>query len=364
MPEEKSTQEQITENALYHNRNLTLFQMALSNVVMRNFGLSGQTTSDFNGIAAGKVTFPESGDIPEEIETDYLCMIGFDSTIPAAPIVYLSSNAGENFEKVGVAAGYTGHLNAVAIEDGVVLIAGDDEEIQKLNSEEEFEQKNTGGSERINCLAKGGGVWLAGGDNGVLLKSTNNGNSWANKTPLSDGIRSIAYGNNKFVAVLEDGKVAYSTDLGESWTELTVPLFPGADEQGLVDIIFDGEQFLSPVEIEKSGTILPGIAKSTNGTSWAVELLPAMGECEGRSIIYADGVHLIAGAYELYESGGGFVWVSYDGAETWAIKPIPVKFECYHCMAYISTAFHFIGRDFPSQDQNEIWTYFHTLKLY
>lgn len=370
MPAEKTSREQAVNNSFYHNRNQTLKQLALSNLIQRHFTdddvpLPGNTT--FKAIAGGTIALPVGPFIPEEKTVNVVCIVGYDDTTPKA-IALISFSDGEVFGGLSADGGFTAEFYSVAIEDNVLLIGGYEAEIQKLNlSSGALERKNTGGSDYITCFKKGGGVWLAGGNDGLLLKSTNNGNSWIDKSLSSTpDILSLAYGKGRFVTVDED-QAFYSTDLGESWAEITVPPPPGIVAFEFGKIIFDGKQFLVACLCADGSFYYPYIAKSENGTAWTFEPLPNVtGEEISLSIAYSEeeDIYVVVGVADYPGNPVSPMWCSYDGAKTWERKYTPLfEAEEIHAIAYAARSFHFIG-EAPREYGSPRPAYYHSQKLY
>lgn len=370
MPEEKTTQEQVVDNALYHNRNLTLRELAFSNLIQRFFDafeIPNPADTQFRAIAGGRLNIPVGGDAFEETGVDVVCIVGEDGVAPAA-ICLVSDDGGESFGSPGLDGGFTGGLNAVAIEDNVLLIGGENAEIQKLNlSSASWEQKNTGGSLNITVFKKGGGVWLAGGEDGLLLKSTNNGNSWSDKSIASGpGFDSLAYGKGRFVTADED-EIWYSTDLGESWASKTISPPSGMTDFEFGKIIFDGNQFLCPVLGTDGAYYYPYIAKSENGTDWVFERLPGGIISIPFGIIFSEeeDTYIILGERASLSGACCAFWVSYDGAKTWNSKNVALRsVGSLHAVAYSGRSFHFIAYLNNLVSGFDGISYCHTPKLY
>lgn len=355
MPEEKPTSEQILHDALYHNRNLTLSQQALSNFLVRPFPpdfVDPTSNVVLNAIAGGSLEFAAGGaaDSPYGSILNVLCIVGVEIALPQVPKVLLSTSNGDYWGEKTVDGGYTGELTAVAIEGDELFVGGADEEIQKLNKTSlALEQKNTGGSEELYWFKKIGTVWLAGGENGKILKSTDGGENWTDKSiGGANDLVACAYGKNKIVVVDTEGDIYYSTDLGESWTKVTMPLSPSMLACNLGEIIFDGNQFIICGPQIDGVTYWPSLWKSTNGTTWTVEfLLPGYFVEYPQGAAFGDGNYFLVGNGDGVAQGSARAWLSLDDAETWARKSVPLLHtpNGVHCVVYLSGAFHVLGED-------------------
>lgn len=327
MPEEKSTDNQIAANHLYHGRNYTLRELAHSNFIERrlapdNYAPYLNYRIDAIDAAVMDIPAPYSGTV------EYYLIIGWESGAPGGPFA-LSSFGGEaQYQSLGL-DGFALHINACRIANSIAIIVGDSEAILKLNSplDFDFEIKNPPvPGKSLYCVEFANGVWLAAGEDGRILKSTNNGNDWADKSipSLSDNVLSLAYGNGRWIALCEENKYYYSVNNGETWTYGgEFPLNPGGVSlDDMRDIIFDGEQFV--VIGEETAAFTRGyVATSPNGSVWTPGLVeensgsPLPVGANLHSIVYEGGVYYILGA-------SGMCFYSLDGAKTWYWRSCPI----------------------------------------
>lgn len=339
MPEEPNTAEQITDSALYHNRNETIKELAYSNLIERilDYDPSNLGDATLEAIFGGKVTLPGG-------EQDLLLIVGGNDSIPES-IVQLSWG-GDLWMAVSVGGGFTGTFRNGRIANNEMIIVGDDEEIQKASGGA-FVQKNTGGGERLYAVAFGNNVWLACGANGKILKSTDNGESWADKSYGSADYMGIEYKNGRFVMVDQDGKGLYSTDDGESWTVSDFPDWVDGAMNGLALI---EDVFIAYGAAEIEGLEVPVLYLSTNGSVWTQKLI-TVAEYEGEiweafaeeasGVVYdpINDVYLV-----LTENF--FTLFSYDGMETWSLRDSVVYPRAGYNGVYSLGAFFITGKKY------------------
>lgn len=325
---EENTVEQVERDSAYHNRNLTLRELALNNLIQRLPEEEPGPIEYLNTVWAKIRCGHLSLIIPpfvNPIEADILVLVGQDTGTPVAAF-QSSINGGELWDRTDPDNAFTGSFFDVGINGDVVLAVGDFEEIQKYSIfTASLVQKNGGGADRLHCIAYGNGVWIAAGENGKILKSTDGGESWADKSiGGTDSIDDITYFNNRFVAISEYGYYFISIDLGETWTKTAFSTSVGIFEpNGLIN---DGTKLIAYGEWEDGApgpADIPAIAISTNGYDWTVEV-PNVENYPQAALTYArieggayiNGVHILTGDQSfLY---------SYDGGKTWVLRQYPL----------------------------------------
>jgi hypothetical protein len=176
------------------------------------------STSNWNGLAAGKLTVVETagsfvtGRAYQITSLGNTVFTGIGATANIVGTYFIANGAGSG---TGTATPVANHLvaisssttvNAYSVDGGVTWTAGG---------------TLPGGMSGIaRSIAYGNGRWVVIGSTGASAYSTNGGVSWVTGGSLGAGTWSaVAYGQRRWVAITTGGTAsAYSTDGGQTWT--------------------------------------------------------------------------------------------------------------------------------------------------
>lgn len=155
-------------------------------------------------------------------------------------------------------------------------------------------------------IAYGNGIFIAvtdgAGSGGTIAARSINGITWSNALlPANETWSAVAYGNDKFVAATSSGTGVAATSVdGLSWTGITMPPL------NYTDIIYGDGVWIA---VARDGRRL---ARSTNGTTWSLVVLPEGGDWS--SVAYGKGIFVAVAESDssttqsVYSTDGGLTW--------------------------------------------------------